>query len=59
MKFKPEWNINTILLIIIIALLIVVIAILLDFSYYFFKEDGVWKILESIYYTSNIFPTVC
>jgi len=58
MKFKKEWNINTILLIIVIALMIVIIAILLDFRYYFFKEDGVWEILESIYYTSNIFTPV-
>jgi len=58
MKFKPKWNINTILLIIIIVLLITIIAILLDFRYYFFKEDGVWKILESIYYTSNVFPSI-
>jgi sulfite exporter TauE/SafE len=51
MKFKKEWNINTILLIIIIVILVI-------FGFYLFNPDGVWEILESIYYTSNIFTPV-
>jgi predicted negative regulator of RcsB-dependent stress response len=48
MKFKPEFNLNTILL-------LVIIAILLVFAWEFFKPNGIKQMLEAVYYGSNIF----
>ena len=43
---------------VLLFVVIVIIVILVIFGFYLFNPDGVWEILESIYYTSNIFTPV-